>query len=116
MAKKTPALWNVDSRIERLEGIIPSACTQRGTTSAPGTAITRVSMDTSLAEEYGIELTEEDEDPHLPHNYHLSRFKESIMVWCLSVGVMRMPKAFYYGRTIRECVEKAEKDLLKEKQ
>lgn len=33
--------------------------------------------------------------------------------WVIGFGQMSMPKSFFYGNTIEECIEKAEKAFLK---
>lgn len=34
-------------------------------------------------------------------------------IWCLALGGMNEPKAFFYGATIREAVSNAEKEMKK---
>ena len=68
--------------------------------TVPGTAISRVSLAHTLFKKEGIKL-------EVPFNKN-----SSSVVWCLALGPMSMPKDFFYGNTIKEAVERAERKLL----
>ncbi len=78
---------DIDKEIEQIELDIPSVS---------GVSISRCMLDVRMFEEQGIKLKEGDN-------------KEAVLVWCLSVGVMNMPKTFYYGRTIKDTIKRYKK-------
>ena len=76
------SLYDVDIAVISLE---------RGQT-VPGTSIVRIMMDTNQLVEKGLAPIHEG---------------ETHMVWGVGVGRLMMPKAFYYGHTIKQAVEQA---------
>lgn len=78
--------WNIDREILKLE---PEG--------AAGTMINRVLMDVKLFKESGIKPTPAQLERGHGH------------VWCIALGKVLMPKAFFYGHTIREAFLKARK-------
>jgi hypothetical protein len=76
----------IDERIERLEALMPHP-------TIPDTMISRVSMANSLVKGYGLIPDQE---------------RESTPIWCLALGAHAMPKVFFYGNTIEECLTRAE--------
>jgi len=84
--------WNIDKSIVRLE---PD--------SAPGTSIERVLMDTGVMKTRGLKPTS----------------KQSLegqgVVWCMGVGFLGQPKAYFYGQTIREAFLRARKAAKKDR-
>lgn len=85
--------WDIDRALRGLEPEI-----------LPGTTVSRVLVATNLIEgqytrknDFGkIKLTSEERAN-----------KESIHLWCLALGHSHTAKAFFYGRTIRECYLRA---------
>lgn len=61
-----------------------------------GTTISRVLLDHSLFEENDLDLEKASN-------------RGASLVWCLGLGTVMEPKALFYGHTIEEAVEKAEK-------
>jgi len=84
-----PMLWDIDAEIEKIEAKLK--------TSVPGTALTRCCMDVNLMKKEGLRPTAD----------YMERGHG--MVWSLAVGVMSLPKRFFYGHTIREVVRQARK-------
>ena len=81
--------WDIDYDLRALEPV-----------SAPGTTITRVLVSTNLITDpkykaYGMR--------HLKLTAEEKKAGESIRVWALAIGPVYAPKAFFHGRTIREC-------------
>lgn len=60
--------------------------------SVPGTQLSRVLATKEFLKEQNIH-TEEKE----------------LLVWCLSLGTMGLPKKFFYGKTINEVIRRARK-------
>ncbi len=87
--------WNPDKAFAQLEATLP--------TNAPGTELRRIVMETRVMPEHGLK----------PKTADVAAGQG--LVWCLAIGVMQMPKRFFYGRTIREAYLKARRALLKRK-
>lgn len=79
--------WDIDKEIKKLEHY-----------SVPGTMITRVLVSKELCEKYNLPEPEKG--------------KESILVWCIAIGLISMPKRFFYGETIKEAHDRALTSLL----
>jgi len=87
----------IEKNLEAIETYIPGL---------PGTSLTRVLMDVNLCRKYSIKV---------PKKMVLKQ-REAVMVWCVGVGTLNMPKNFYYGFTPSGAVQvalKALKDLVR---
>jgi len=78
--------WNIDCEIAKLE---PS--------TAPGTQINRVLADVASMKNFGVKPTPAQID------------RGHGNIWVVALGYSYMPKAFFYGHTIREAFLKARK-------
>lgn len=85
--------WDIDKTLTQLEDLLGGR--------APGTGMNRVYVDPKYAYEHGIKPRKED--------------LGTLLLWCLSHGMAREPKNFFYGRTIRECCLNARRFLLKKR-
>jgi hypothetical protein len=47
--------------------------------------------------------------PTIPGTTISRTITDSGPAWCIAVGPLSMPKAFFYGQTIEECLSDAEK-------
>jgi len=104
--------WDIDKALKSYE---PESC--------PGTTISRVLMGTDLFQRHGIKLPHASKLSKKPSGNTVSvevdevvtmipfveSKIESMSVWCLAIGFVMEPKAFFYGLTIRECFLKARK-------
>jgi hypothetical protein len=88
MGNEKAAVWNIDDDIATIE----SLC--RG---VPGTSISRVLAISDFAYSQGVKWQKGD--------------GASLLLWCLGFGRYQESRRFFYGRTIRECVLKAKRDL-----
>jgi len=57
----------------------------------PGTIWQRVRMQVSVARREGLKIPDHKTD------------RDSVLTWCVGVGVSQWPKFFVYGYTMREC-------------
>jgi hypothetical protein len=80
--------WDIDKALRELEG------------PCPGTTVSRVLMSVELLERNGIKLTPKEING-----------RESVLVWCLQLGVLLEPKVFIYSMTIRGAYLRARKVL-----
>ncbi len=83
------AKWDIDKALRSLESPV-----------CPGTTLSLVLMDVKLLERHGIKLTPKEIDG-----------RESVLVWCLALGILLEPKAFIYSTTIRGAYLRARKIL-----
>jgi len=70
----------IEKNLEAIETYIPGL---------PGTSLTRVLLDVNWCRKYSIKV---------PKKMVLKQ-REAVMVWCVGVGTLNMPKNFYYGFT-----------------
>lgn len=86
--------WDVDKALGQLEDLLGGR--------APGTGLNRVYVDAKYV-----------------YDTKQVRYKngdgQTVVVWCLSHGMAREAKQFFYGRTIRECYLNARKILIKKR-
>ena len=82
---------SLEKRIEKLEKLyLP----YEG--AVPSTTISRVLLDNRLFEDEGLDPLK-------------ATGREATLVWSLSLGTMQYSSSFFYGVSIEETVEKAEK-------
>jgi hypothetical protein len=80
------AKWDIDKALQKLEPI-----------RAAGTMIERAMVEVDVMKTKGVKPTP------------LQVEKGYGMLWCVGLGIMGMPKAFFYGQTIRQAFLRARK-------
>ena len=86
--------WDIDAELYKLEP---------GPGHGAGTSITRVMADLKFMKSNGVEPTP------------LQLERDGGMIWCVGLGFAWAPKAFFYGQTIYEAVQKARKAAKQDK-